>query len=91
MTELTFKEFCGLPMMYVYGNNGPTHDRRQLRNYEHDVGKEIYTEFHQKNHKWGKQNVVWFMGNDKRNFSTVDQLYVAYMEKACGVNNVPKD
>ena len=91
MTELTFKEFCGLPLTFCSQNSGHNYDVRQFRNFEHDIGKEVCSEFNLKTHKFGKQTIVWFLPSDKRNFQTVDQLYVAYMEKACGVKNVPKD
>ena len=90
MTELTFEEFCKLPLTFCYADNGYNYDVRQFRNFEYDIGKEVCSEFNLKTHKFGKQTIVWFLPNDKRNFQTIDQAYVYYMEKACGVNNVPK-
>ena len=85
MKELTFEEFCALPLPYTAGLRVKTYAVRQYKNKEHGIGKEINTPFSEKRWSWGKPKVVYFMIDDERNFDTVDQLYVAYMEKACGV------
>ena len=85
MKELTFAEFSELPLTYTFGLSASTYAVRQYQNLEYGIAKEVNTPFNEKKWKWGKPKVVYFMPNDKRNFDTVDQLYVAYMEKVCGV------
>lgn len=34
---------------------------------------------------WKDAQVSFFLDSDEREFKTIDQLYLAYMEKACGV------
>ena len=87
MTELTFEEFCKLPLTYTTGIRASTYAVRQYHNFEHGIAKEVNTPFTERTWKWGKPKVVYFMPSDKRNFDTVDQLYVAYMEKVCGVTS----
>lgn len=85
MTELTYEEFCKLPLTYTQGIRFDTCAIRQYNNMEYKFGKEVNTPFTERNWTWGKPQVVYFLHNDKRNFDTPDQLYVAYMEKVCGV------
>lgn len=83
--ELTFAEFSELPLAYTFGMSGSTYAVRQYQNREHGIAKEVNTPFNEKKWEWGKPKVVYFMPDDRRNFDTVDQLYVAYMGKVCGV------
>jgi hypothetical protein len=38
--------------------------------------------------EWGLGQVFYFVDGDPRQFETVDQCYVAYMEKVCGVRSI---
>ena len=83
--ELTYEEFCALPLTYTQGirfNDGAV---RQYGNIDHGFYKEVNTPFDEKTYAWGKPQVVFYLPDDKRTFDTPDELYVAYMEKACGV------
>ena len=83
--ELTFAEFSELPLTYTFGMSASTYAVRQYQNLGHGIAKEVNTPFNEKKWEWGKPKVVYFMPDDERNFDTVDQLYVAYMGKVCGV------
>ena len=83
--ELTYEEFTALPLTYTFGMSGGKFAIRQYQNIEHGIAKEVNTPFNERKWEWGKPTVAYFMPDDERNFDTVDQLYVAYMEKACGV------
>ena len=85
MTELTYEEFCALPLQYMYGVTADKYAIRQYNNMDHGFGKEVNTPFNSRTWTWGKPKVVYYLFNDERNFTTPDQLYVAYMEKVCGV------
>jgi hypothetical protein len=37
---------------------------------------------------WGTGSVYYFLDGDPRQFDAIDQVYVAYMEKVCGVKEV---
>jgi hypothetical protein len=83
--ELTYEEFCELPLTYTSGISFDKFAIRQYQNFRHGIAKEVNTPYNPKTHQWGKPKVVYFMPDDKRNFDTPDQLYVAYMGVACGV------
>ena len=83
--ELTFEEFCALPLPYTFGLRASGYAVRQYKNAEHGIAKVVNTPFNEKRWSFGIPKVVYFMLDDERNFDTVDQLYVAYMEKACGI------
>ncbi len=90
MKELTFEEFCALPMQYTQGMSFDWGAMRLYRNNETGVQKEIVTERMVKGDiysGWKPQEAVYFLDGDGRQFEAIDQLYVAYMEKVCGVSN----
>ena len=72
MIELTFEEFCELRFEY---RMGITFDTGAGRLYRNDKRAGV----------WGKEKRYWFLDFDDRKFKTIDQCYVAYMEKVCGV------
>ncbi len=86
--ELTFEEFCALPLQYALGMNGDWGARRLYRNDSIGLQKEVHTQRVRKGDiysGWRESVVAFFLDGDDRQFDTVDQVYVAYMEKACGV------
>jgi hypothetical protein len=83
--ELTYEEFCALPLTYTFGMSGDKFAIRQYMNTEHGICKETYTPLNALRHEWGKPTIVFYMPDDERTFDTPDQLYVAYMGKACGI------
>lgn len=85
MNELTFEEFCELPMQYTMGLRLEKSARRMFRVNCIGLQKEIVTPYNPKTDKWGVGRTYYFLDNDKRCFDSVDQVYVAYMEKVCGV------
>lgn len=87
MKELTFEEFCELPMEYVHGIAADWGAMRLYRNEEYGLQKELVTKRIRKGDiysGWRDGEVGFFVDGDDREFKTVDQLYVGYMEKACG-------
>lgn len=86
--ELTFEEFCALPMQYTIGMTGDFYARRMYRNEKCGVQKEIFTKRKVPGDiysGWHDGEVYFYLDGDERQFRTVDQVYVAYMEHACGV------
>lgn len=84
--ELTFAEFCAMPMQMVMHINGDKENYLHRFNDELRVSKTTIT----KKNKYGeftKSSDVYILDNDKRNFQTADQVYLAYMEKVCGVKH----
>jgi hypothetical protein len=88
--ELTFEEFCEKPFQYCLGIIGDAGAKRMYRNEDLKVQKEVHT----KRKKYGdiyggwKDPVVaYFLDGDDREFSTPDAVYVAYMEKVCGIKS----
>jgi len=85
MNELTFEEFCNLPMQYTMGIAiGKKRQANVSRQFDW-FAKEVVTPYNPKTMEWGEGRTYYFLDGDKRCFDTVDQVYVAYMEKVCGV------
>jgi hypothetical protein len=86
MKEYTFAEFCELPMtmsMHISGSKEHYLHRFQR---ETNVNKVVITPV-KKNGEFGKASVIYYLPEDSRTFHTADQVYVAYMEKVCGVSS----
>lgn len=86
MKEYTFAEFCELPMtmsMHISGSKEHYLHRFQR---ETNVNKVVITPV-KKNGEFGKASVIYYLPEDSRTFYTADQVYVAYMEKVCGVSS----
>ena len=88
MMELTFEEFCQLPLIYTQGLRFDWGAKRMYRNEEIGLQVEVVT----KQMVWGDIYSGWhpekrayFLDNDERQFDALDQVYVAYMEKVCGI------
>jgi hypothetical protein len=86
--ELTFEEFCELPLIYTRGMRFDWGAKRMYRNEEIGLQVEVVT----KQKVWGDiysgwqpEKQVYFLDDDDRQFDTVVEAYVAYMEKVCGV------
>jgi len=87
MTELTFEEFCQLPLEYRMGVTFDTGALRVYRNDKHMLRKEVDTKRNKRTGEWGLGKAYWYLDFDEREFETPDQCYVAYMEKVCGVKS----
>lgn len=88
MKELTFEEFCEIPMRHTMGISFDWGSLRMYRNEELGIQKDVVTKRKRKGDiysGWKDAQVSFLLDSDKREFKTVDQLYVAYMEKVCGV------
>ena len=88
MTELTYEEFCALPLTYTQGMTFDWGAMRLHRHEETGIQKETVTKRKRKGDiysGWKDPVVAFFLDGDARQFDTPDQLYVAYMEKVCGV------
>lgn len=91
MKELTYEEFCELPMTYVQGLRFDWGAHRMHRNEEHGIQRETITKQKRKNDiysGWKDPKIVFFLDGDDRQFDTSDQVYVAYMEKVCGIKEI---
>ena len=93
MKELTFEEFCKLPLQYTLGM---TFDWGAIRMRSNDgIGLQVETVTKRKRKGdiysgWKEQKQYYFLDGDDRQFDTQDQVYVAYMEKVCGIEGVNK-
>ena len=82
--ELTFEEFCALPMTLGLHISSDLEHYLQRYNPSTNVQKVTITPV-KKNGEFGKPKSFYFLPDDKRTFTTADQVYVAYMEIVCGV------
>lgn len=88
--ELTYEEFCQLPLTYTMGMIGEKNAQRMYRNEMCGVQKEVFTkrkipgEIYS---GWCEGELYFYLDGDERQFRTVDQVYVAYMENVCGVKS----
>jgi len=88
MTELTYEEFCALPMQYTMGMSTASGAHRMYRNEQVKLQQEIHTNRERYDDPyggWKEQTVTFFLDGDARQFDTLEDVYVAYMEKACGI------
>ena len=85
MKELTFEEFCAQPMGLVMHISGEK--EHYLHRHASDVGvsKIIITRV-KKHGGFGKSYTTYHLKDDKRVFNEPDQVYLAYMERVCGVD-----
>ena len=88
MKELTFEEFCKLPLQYTIGMTFDWGAHRMHRN--DDIGLQVETVTKRKINGdiysgWGEQKRVFYLDGDDNVYETSDQVYVAYMEKVCGI------
>lgn len=84
MKELTFEEFCQLPLTLGMHMSGDKEHYLSKFNKETGVQRITVTKV-KKNGEFGASHSVFALPGDQRVFKTADQVYVAYMEKACGV------
>lgn len=93
MKELTFEEFCKLPLQYTLEM---TFDWGAILMRRNDgIGLQVETVTKRKRKGdiysgWKEQKQYYFLDGDDRQFDTQDQVYVAYMEKVCGIEGVNK-
>lgn len=91
--ELTFEEFCQKPLMYKMGLSGDWGAQRLYRNEELGIQKETHTKrqcYGDIYSGWQDGEVAYFLDGDPREFTTVADLYVAWMEKVCGITGETK-
>ena len=86
MKELTFEEFCEQPLELVM------HISAEKEHYLHrhaksvGVSKIVITRV-KKGGGFGKSYTTYFLKNDDRVFTEPDQVYLAYMERVCGIES----
>jgi hypothetical protein len=85
MKEYTFEEFCALPMELGMHISGDKEHYLHRFNPSTGVNKITITRV-KKEGGFGRSLSHYYLQDDKRTFTTADQVYVAYMEKVCGVN-----
>jgi hypothetical protein len=86
--ELTFEEFCSMPLTYCLGMTYDWGARRMHRNEDLKLQKETITMRKKKDciySGWKTPDISYFLDGDAREFKTPDQVYVAYMERVCNV------
>lgn len=82
--ELTFEEFCTLPMTLGMHISGSREHYLHRFNPSTGVNKVVVTPI-RKNGEFGRPVCFYYLPEDKRTFHSADQVYVAYMEIVCGV------
>ena len=82
--EYTFEEFCTLPMTLGMHISGSREHYLHRFNPSTGVNKVVITPV-KKNGEFGKPVCFYYLPEDKRIFHSADQVYVAYMERVCGV------
>jgi len=82
--ELTFEEFCQLPLTLSMHISGDKEHYLSKINKEAGVQRITITKV-KKNGDFGVSHSVFTLAGDERVFKTADQVYVAYMEQVCGV------
>ena len=87
MNELTFEEFCELLYRYTFGITFDTGASRLYRNDRRGLQYEVHTKRNKRSGKWHTEKRYWLVDGDSREFQTVDQCYLAYMKKVCGVKS----
>lgn len=88
LKELTFEEFCNLPLQYYQGMSFDWGAMRLHRNEDIKLQKETVTKRKKKDciySGWKTPEISYFLDGDEREFKTVADVYVAYMEKVCGI------
>jgi len=91
MSELTFEEFCAQPLLYAGGISGDYGAHRAYRNDELRIQKEVVTKrkrYGDMYSEWDKGETYYFLDGDPRTFNNGAELYVAWMEKICGVEEI---
>lgn len=83
--ELTFEEFCALPMQLSMHISGTNEHYLHRFNPSTSVQKVTITRV-RKAGGFGKSYTLYYLPDDERTFTTADQVYVAYMEYVCGVS-----
>lgn len=86
--ELTFEEFCKLPLIYTLGVRYDWGAQRMYRNEQIGLQVEVTTKQMVRGDiysGWHPEKRTYFLDNDPREFATLDQVYVGYMENACGI------
>lgn len=84
MKELTFEEFCAQPMELRMHISEEKEHYLQYHAPSVDVSKIVITRV-KKNGGFGKSYTSYILKGDDRLFKEPDQVYLAYMEKVCGV------
>jgi hypothetical protein len=88
MKELTFEEFCNLPLMSNLGFQTDAGALRIWRNKAAGLTIEAFTPRKRKGDiysGWKKSTRRYYLDGNAKCFETPDQVYVAYMEKVCGI------
>jgi hypothetical protein len=88
LPELTFEEFGSMPIQHTMGMSFDWGSHRMYRNEDLGIQKEVVTMRKEKGNiygGWHDGDVKYFLDGNPCQFDTSDQLYLAYMEKACGI------
>lgn len=84
MKELTFEEFCAQPLQLVMHISGEKEHYLHRHASTVGVSKFVITRV-KRGGGFGKSYVTYVLKDDDRVFKEPDQVYVAYMERVCGV------
>jgi hypothetical protein len=75
-------------MQYTMGMTTASGAQRMYRNEQVKLQQEIHTKrkrYDDPYGGWKEQTITFFLDGDVRQFDTLEDVYVAYMEKACGI------
>jgi hypothetical protein len=81
LSDITFEDFCKLPMVYVQGLRTDKGAHRVYINKEYGLQKELVTRFSQKTFKWGKGKLYFFLDGDKTTYKSAKECYEALIKK----------
>ena len=78
---MDLKEFKEkLKLQYTFGVTRTDGASRRYHDSEMNIGCEIHTPRNEETMEWGKGETTYYFENDKREFSTVEELFEAYKE-----------
>ena len=88
--ELTFEEFCDLPIVCIMHVTLDWGAIGMYQNVDKGLMRVVTTKRKRKGDifsGWKDEVVRYVLDGDSRTHDTVDQLYLAYMERACGIKH----
>jgi hypothetical protein len=88
MKELTFEEFCDLPLTAGWRFSLDSGSLTYYANKSAGLTISIFTPLKRKGDiysGWKKSIRHYYLEGDDKVYETSDQAYVAYMEKVCGI------
>ena len=91
MSDLTYEEFCALPLTYTRGMTSAWGAHRMYRNEDLGIQKEVVTarkRYDDIYSGWEYGKASFYLDNDPREFANSAELYEAWMRSVCGMQEV---